>query len=409
MPSIHVRNIGPISDSGAIPLTPVMLLIGKQSTGKSTMLKIMSFCSWIEKRIMVDGEKLISKYTHYGRFIREIKSFHHFSDTFFRETSYIDYEGDCIHIEWEGDKSNAKITRKSNYHSDRHNTKISFIPSERNMVSAIQNINKAYKSSDYDALYNYIWEFDEAKGSHDREHPIAFPFDHNLAYYYDEKSDKDMVLMRNQRRSFETFYASSGIQSALPIIVIVDYTTSIIGAERKISQKDISNAVARLVLDANNGISDLSKVDLSSAFQLLLYKNAQFYIEEPEQNLFPSSQYEMVKSIVKSIKRATVATGSNSRVVMTTHSPYILTSLNFLMKAAVALKERPAEATKLINADEILPAEYYSAYWITNNGTLESIVDKEYGFIMGDKLDEISEILSEQTELLNDIIYGDSL
>ena len=104
-----------------------------------------------------------------------------------------------------------------------------------------------------------------------------------------------------------------------------------------------------------------------------------------------------------------MATGSNSRVVMTTHSPYILTSLNFLMKAAAALKERPVEATKLINADEILPAEYYSAYWITNNGTLESIVDKEYGFIMGDKLDEISEILSEQTELLNDIIYGDSL
>ena len=60
----------------------------------------------------------------------------------------------------------------------------------------------------------------------------------------------------------------------------------------------------------------------------------------------------------------------------------------------------------MVNEENILPMEYYSAYWITEDGRVEDIVDREYGFIMGDRLDEISDTLSEETELLNDIIYG---
>ena len=64
MPSIQIKNIAPLKDTGVVKLTPVMLLIGNQSSGKSTLMKILCFCRWIEKRIMVDGEDLLSKYTH---------------------------------------------------------------------------------------------------------------------------------------------------------------------------------------------------------------------------------------------------------------------------------------------------------------------------------------------------------
>ena len=406
MSTIHIKHIGPLRDTGRIELTPVMLFIGMQSTGKSTLMKILCFCSWIEKKIMLEGEDLVSKYTHYNRFVRELKTFHRLDSLFFNADSEIHFEGDCVKIDLKGEKSNAKIVRKANYTADRHNTKICFIPSERNMVSAIRNVNKAYKSSDYDALYNYLWEFDEAKTGLENGRRIEMPFDRNVAYYYDSKKEKDMVYLKSLDRSIETMYASSGVQSAMPIMVLLEYLISVVGTKRALSQKEIQNAIAKAVLDKdflNGGIAD---VDLSKVSRLLYYSNCQLYIEELEQNLFPKSQYDMVMAIVKAIKRVSVLTGKKSHVVMTTHSPYVLTSLNLLLKATRALKKSPSDTVSIVSEDAILPFNSFSAYWIKQDGTLEDIIDREYGFISGDQLDMISDILSDETEKLNDIIYG---
>ena len=114
MPSIQIKNIAPLKDTGVVKLTPVMLLIGNQSSGKSTFMKILCFCRWIEKRIMVDGEDLLSKYTHYNRFRKELLKFHRLSETAFSDSSRIFYDGDCITIELNGKNANAKIIRKKN-------------------------------------------------------------------------------------------------------------------------------------------------------------------------------------------------------------------------------------------------------------------------------------------------------
>ena len=406
MPFIQIKNIGPLRDTGRIEFTPVMLFIGRQSTGKSTLMKILCFCSWIEKKIMIEGEDLVSKYTHYNRFVRELKTFHRLDDLFFCNDSEIHYEGDCLKIDLKGEKSNAKILRKPNYSNDRHNTKICFIPSERNMVSAIKNVSKAYKTSDYDALYNYLWEFDEAKTGLEDGRRIEMPFDRNVAYYHDSKKDKDMVYLKSLDRSIETMYASSGVQSAMPIMVLLEYLSSVVGTKRALSQKEIQNAIAKAVLDKDFLKGGITDVDLSKISQLLYYANCQLYIEELEQNLFPQSQYDMVMAIVKTIKGVSILTGKESRVVMTTHSPYVLTSLNLLMKAAQALKKSASATVSIVSEETILPLKSFSAYWITQDGTLEDIIDRDYGFISGDQLDMISDILSDETEKLNDIIYG---
>ncbi len=406
MPFIHIKNIGPLKDTGKIELTSVMLFIGKQSSGKSTLMKILCFCSWIEKKIMIEGEDLVSKYTHYNRFVKDLKTFHRFDSLFFNDDSEIHFEGDCVKIDLKGEKNNAKIVRKPNYSNERHNTKICFVPSERNMVSAIKNVSKAYKASDYDVLYNYLWEFDEAKTGLEDGRRIEMPFDRNVAYYYDSKKEKDMVYLRDIDRSIETMYASSGVQSAMPIMVLLTYLVSVVGTKRALSQKEIQNAIAKAVLDKDLQKGGFADVDLSKVSQLLYYANCQLYIEELEQNLFPKSQYDMVMDVVKEIKTASILTGKDSRVVMTTHSPYVLTSINLLMKASQALKRSVTDTVSVVKEDYILPIENFSAYWITPEGTLENIVDKEYGFIAGDQLDMISEILSDETEKLNDIIYG---
>lgn len=406
MSSICVKNIGPVKDTGVINLTPVMLLIGKQSTGKSTLMKILCFCTWIEKKVMTEGEELLTKYTHYGRFVKELKIFHHLDDVYFSNKSEIHFDGDCIKIDLKGDRSNAKIVRKSNYATDRYNTKICFVPSERNMVSAVKNVIKAYKASDYDALYNYLWEYDEARSSLSEGKLIEMPFDKTVAYHYDDKNDQDLIYLRKLNHSIKTIYASSGVQSAIPILVILEYLTSIIGLKRALSPKEIANAVAKAFLGTKGNPSDTPEVDLSKISQLIYYSNYQLYIEEIEQNLFPQSQSDMVFAVLKSIKEASSLPKKTSRIVMTTHSPYVLTTLNLIMKASRALRKSASETVAIVGEEVIIPSEYVSAYWINDEGCLEDIIDREYGFIMGDQLDMISDDLSEKTAQLDDIIYG---
>ena len=47
MARLIIRNIGPIKDID-IELNKVNVFIGEQSSGKSTIAKIVSFCSWLE-------------------------------------------------------------------------------------------------------------------------------------------------------------------------------------------------------------------------------------------------------------------------------------------------------------------------------------------------------------------------
>ena len=51
MASLHIKNIGPILDSTKIELTPLMVLISRQSSSKSTFMKVLCFCRWVEKKL----------------------------------------------------------------------------------------------------------------------------------------------------------------------------------------------------------------------------------------------------------------------------------------------------------------------------------------------------------------------
>lgn len=76
MATIRIKNLGPIKDTGLINLTDLMLVIGRQSSGKSTFMKVLCYCRWIEKKIMTSFENTIQTYTHNKRFLKELKQFH---------------------------------------------------------------------------------------------------------------------------------------------------------------------------------------------------------------------------------------------------------------------------------------------------------------------------------------------
>lgn len=408
MATIRVRNIAPLKDTETLNLTSVMLFIGMQSTGKSTLMKILCFCRWIEKRVMVDGEELLYKYTHYNRFRKELMKFHRLNEAVFTDESKIEYNGDCVTIELSGRKSNVKIQRKKNFAQCRHNAKLCFIPAERNLLSAISNIDKNYKATDMDVLFNYILEWGEAREQFTSNTPLNLVIDPNMAYYYDEKKG-DVLKLNREQRTIGTFYASSGVQSALPVAVLANYIGGLIGTNGKKSPMDYMRALSRYLSTDEEGRIEITSENLASVKQLLLYKSIQLYIEEPEQNLFPKSQSELVKEVVRVVKKAMEATDvQDSSVVMTTHSPYVLTALNVMLATAKAFERNPEKTMVLMGKENVMAHDRFSAYYINREGLLQNLIDEETGLIMGEYLDSVSEEVDETMFLLNEIIYADA-
>ena len=99
MASLRVEHFDPITDSTRIELSALTLLIGRQSVGKSSFMKLFCFCAWIEKKIMVSTEDVLTQYSLNERFVKKLKQFHRFNDEYFSEKTSIIYEGEtiCIH------------------------------------------------------------------------------------------------------------------------------------------------------------------------------------------------------------------------------------------------------------------------------------------------------------------------
>ncbi|MBK7940188.1 MAG: AAA family ATPase [Lewinellaceae bacterium] len=118
-------------------------------------------------------------------------------------------------------------------------------------------------------------------------------------------------------------------------------------------------------------------------------------IEEPEAHLFPDAQKEMVELIALFCNAQT-----DNKAVITTHSPYILTSLNNLLYAYRVGKNDPQGAKKVVDTPFWLDPSRVAAYFI-ENGQLEPIMDD--GLIQAERIDEISNKLNIQLDQLYDL------
>jgi len=127
------------------------------------------------------------------------------------------------------------------------------------------------------------------------------------------------------------------------------------------------------------------------------------YLEEPEANIFPSTQYELVQLFA----RLSHEPNLDFSWVITTHSPYILSSFNNLIEAGQVAKEKPELKDAVA---KIIPEKYwikegdFKAYAIEKNGKLESILN-ESGFVEGNYLDQVSEVIGNEFDKLVRLEY----
>ncbi len=122
------------------------------------------------------------------------------------------------------------------------------------------------------------------------------------------------------------------------------------------------------------------------------------YIEEPEAHLFPSAQSHLVEGLSALVERA-----QKRRLVITTHSPYVLSKFNNLIKAGALdrglSEDKASQLSRIIQKKFRIRPGTTQAYAL-NDGELKSIIDED-GLIAADYLDDISgEIAKEFSRLL---------
>ena len=400
MASIRIKNIGPLKDTGVVALTHIMLVIGEQSTGKSTFLKIISFCRWLEKKAMLGELRDVlqpnqTKSSHdktANAWMSQLQEFHNLSNAYFSEASYFEYKGDAVIITLQG--FNGKLVPTDKFEVIRHNTKLSYIPAERNLLSVIPRIEDKYRSSTFNSMFNFVMEFSEANKAFTAKAPLKLAFADNMEYYHDEFSDYVRLTDRKEIPPLALENTSSGVKATLPLNVIVHYLCGIVGSPSTRTPKMASSDHA---LGFANDVH---------ANRTNIYNYPQLFIEEPEQHLYPASQAKLVRYIISEFSTAAERTGQPGYVFMTSHSPYILTQINLLLKARRAYCVDAEAATQLLPTQCILPFSYYSAFFISSDGRMKNMIDKETKLVKGEYLDAVSEETENLMNRFNNIIYG---
>lgn len=132
-------------------------------------------------------------------------------------------------------------------------------------------------------------------------------------------------------------------------------------------------------------------------FLLILEKKGTFIvIEEPEAHLFPKAQKQIIDLI------ALLSKLNNNQIIITTHSPYILSSINNLLYAYKVGQIKKEAVIKKIPERFWIDKKIFNSYYI-NNCELNDIIDSDLGLIKVETIDSISSILNRDFDYLFDL------
>ena len=231
-----------------------------------------------------------------------------------------------------------------------------YLPAERSLVGCASNSLYSMITAKVPLpkmLLEYLSFFEKAKNEY-QEYEVPF-----LGLKFKASKDDDKILIGDKEIEFK--YSSSGIQSIVPMLMIVDYCLN---------------------------------QDYFSSFAL----------EEPEINLFPTNQLELIRFIISKINQEK----GIENLIITTHSPYILSILNVSILAGKIMEMKPEltdDITTILKPEFHLSSseiEVFSLGKQINGGTeCESIIDSSTGMIKGNYLDAVSSIISTDFNKLN--------
>ena len=336
MKSLTIRNLGPLAEA-RVEFLQKNLIIGLQSSGKSCILKTACHCSWVEKRIeMVQSA---DEFQESAYFIDSLAEYHGMKD-YVCEDTFIEYETPQLHFSYDHATRHFSFRWGKNRWQYRR-PKISYVPSDRNLVAAIPMWSKLQLENDH--LLDFMTDWNIARHAVSK---IDNVLNLGLSYWYEPSSNKDSIVLPSGR-TIRLSEGSSGVQSLMPLFVHLQYLFDSQYREKNefrqnYEQKEEGRQLMQMLADH---VSDGARVppgegsmvradgmsfyfnspDKSRQFEKLLASYLQtqrneIYLEEPEDNLFPPTQCQLVDWLLeKSSTR-----DNKNMLFVATHSPYVL-------------------------------------------------------------------------------------
>lgn len=372
---LEIKHFGAIKEL-SVELNKLIVFIGPQGTGKSTIAKLLTIFNdmfWL--RTLARKEDVMKEFAILG------------ISNYFNPDTYIMYKEDLYTIKYyEGNftlsiddikeekyeivinhmmaESVSSMLKKAGVaNAEDEVTKymneniallranfrtLCYIPTERNMIGSLSKslanilLNKIPLPM---TLLEYLALYEKAQA----QFPTYSQRFLGVSYSSD-KGDANICVDKQSDKWLKLSECSSGVQSTLPMLMILDYSYAV------------------------------------GCFNW-------FVIEEPEINLFPKNQYELAKEIVYHSSMS-----KNNQFILNTHSPYLLSSLNVLIMAGkLGKNEKYRELVEgIIPSNYWINSEEVSVFSLgeEDGDYCKNITNPHTGLISGNPLDSASEYIN---------------
>ncbi len=422
MCKIKVKYFGPIKEgyaenNGWIDINKVTAFIGDQASGKSTLAKLVSIFLWLEKSIVKQTLPVDILNTDIFKRLCIQQEIHEY----FLPDTFIAFKG--IVCEFEYDEQQASFVGK--YNKDEISKyimpKIQYVSAARNLLTILYNIktpNILDKEGNLidssgipymvrDLNYEYIRGLQEFARD-----GFELPINDTKVYF-----DNHNTFIKTKDKRVSMSSAASGIQSITPLLVVSKYLSDEVNKDifekiqalesqllktikhELLTESQELHSKFKQIVSFGSGVLKNDGVESELRKRLLKYVSSSFVnvVEEPEQNLFPVSQQSVINQLLE--YNNTIA---DNKLIITTHSPYVMTSINNLLLAGEKYRQSAENRNKVLERfteKQLLNFGDVSAYAL-KDGNVVDILDYDYKMIIAENLDGISEKIASDYDYL---------
>ena len=435
MHKIHISKFGPVQEAEIDLDKKMQVFIGTQASGKSTVCKIVYYCQKIRDytlEFLMDSDQFLHnhKNEYYSLYMKYLqKQFMGcFGKTKHMQKFQIEY--------FFGEKKIRIMLNKDGYlrlrFDDELRMRLDSLISEASEMY-LNKLNSDRITSIFDSMTAMAMLKQQFK---ERLYTL---FENNAEIIYIPAGRSLLATMSEQLHDFSIADMDLTMQEFINLIrntksrfgtkipdVVKDYTKTVKGQINNVSLdtayrliRDIfkadytnENDGEKVYFDekhwvklmySSSGQQEVLWILMLAFITILEQKRSFVVIEEPEAHLFPIAQKNVISLI------SLMLNSTDSKAIITTHSPYILTSINILLysdKVEAHMKDNVVIPKNLrVNYNTFGAYKLESCAETEKN--MSDLMDEESHMISTDYIDEVSMITNMELDKLLDKEIGE--
>ena len=228
MSRIKIQNFGPVGsgfhgNDGWLDINKVTVFVGNQGSGKSTVAKLISTFSWIEKALVRGDYDKKWFERDVNRFRSQFLPYHRL-DAYLNPNpaSAIEYQGEVYSIKYQNERLTINEISDKSYSLPQ----IMYVPAERNFLAYIKGAKELKLSSE--SLQDFNAEYYNAQ--QDMKGTVQLPIN-NAVIEYDKLNDT--LNLKGENYKVKITDASSGFQSFVPLYLVSSYLADSVKSHSK--------------------------------------------------------------------------------------------------------------------------------------------------------------------------------